>query len=61
MSLRKLDTAQKADVRVTYPFNFDAHPKIFSSSAARYDEKNAISAPLTQPSPRASSRLEQPC
>jgi hypothetical protein len=61
MSLRKLDTAQKVDVRVTYPFNFDAHPKIFSTSAARYDEKNAISAPLTQTSPRASSRLEQPC
>jgi hypothetical protein len=61
MSLRKLDTAQNVDVRVTYPFNFDAHPKIFSISAARYDEKNAISAPLTQPSPRASSRLEQPC
>jgi hypothetical protein len=60
MSLRKLGTAQKVDVRVTYPFNFDAHPKIFSTSAARYDEKNAI-APLTQPSPRASSRLEQPC
>jgi len=61
MSLRKLGTAQKVDVRVTYPFNFDAHPKIFSTSAARYDEKNAISAPLTQPGPRASSRLEQPC